>query len=381
MYMAVAEKQGVSPEQLGGNVHWDCLNEYAGRGAYIFPPEGAMRLAMDFLEFGLKHIPRLSYQINAYTIRESGATPVQEGAYAMAAGIGFLEAARERGIDVDEFAPRLSFNHAIHINFFEEVAKFRALRRLWAKIMKERFGAKKEASLRYRFGPGTGGSTFTAQEPENNIARATLEGLAAIMGGATYLHAASYDEAHAIPTEKTVKIALKTQLILAYESGVTEVVDPLGGSYFVESLTDDIERKVADYVEEIEKRGGIMEAIKSGWLQGEIARSAYKKARETEAGKRVVVGVNKFVSDEKPAFQIHRADLKVAEEMKRRVRLLREARDNDKVRQALLALSKASKGPDNLVPFVRDAVKSYATIGEVCDILRENFGEFKGLSF
>lgn len=381
MYMAAAEKQGVAPEKLGGSVHWDCLNEYAGRGAYIFPPEGAMRLAIDFLEYGLKKIPRLSYLVNAYTIRESGGTLVQEGAYAMAAGIGFIEAAIERGIDVDDFAPRLSFNHAIHMNFFEEVAKFRALRRLWAKIVKERFGAKKPSSMRYSFGPGTGGSTFTAQEPENNIARATLEGLAAIMGGATYLHAASYDEAYAIPTEKTVRIALKTQLILAHESGVTEVVDPLGGSYYVESLTDEVESKVEDYLELIQKRGGIIEAIKSGWFQGEIARSAYRKQKEVEEGKRIIVGVNKFVSDERPSFQIHRSDSKVADEMKWRVKRLRERRDNQKVVAALSELRKRAEGEDNLVPYVVDAVKAYATVGEICEVLRDVLGEYKGLTF
>lgn len=381
MYMAVAEKQGVPPEKLGGTVHWDCLNEYAGRGAYIFPPEGAMRLALDFLEYGLKHIPRLSYLVNAYTIRESGGTLVQEGAYAMAAGIGFLEAALQRGIDVDEFAPRLAFNHAIHMNIFEEVAKFRALRRLWARIVKEKFGAKKPASMRYSFGPGTGGSTFTAQEPENNIARAALEGLAAILGGATYLHAASYDEAYAIPTEKTVRIALKTQLVLAHESGVTEVVDPLGGSYFVESLTNEIEEKVEDYLEKIQKRGGIIEAIKSGWFQGEMTRAAYQKQKEIEDGERVIVGVNKFVSDEKPSFQIHRADRAVAEEMKRRVKKLRENRDKEKVQHALSELGNAVDRKRNLVPFVREAVKAYATIGEICDVFREAFGEYKGLTF
>lgn len=380
MYMAVAEKQGVPPEKMGGNVHWDCLNEYVGRGAYIFPPEGAMRLALDFLEYGLKHIPKLSYMVNAYTIRESGATLIQEGAYALAAGSAFLSAALQRGIDVDDFAPRLSFNHAVHMNLFEEVAKFRALRRLWARILKDKFGAKKPASLRFRTGPATGGSTFTAQEPENNIARATLESLAAVLGGATYLHTASYDEAFAIPTEKSVRIALKTQLILAYESGLTEVVDPLGGSYYVESLTDEIEGKVKDYLEEIERKGGIIEAIKSGWFQSEIARSAYQKQKEIQEGKRVIVGVNKFVSDEKPNFKLHKADKKVAREMKGRVKRLRKERDNRKVQQALSTLQCMAEGDENLVPFVVKAVKAYATIGEICDVFRHVFGEYRGLT-
>ena len=381
MYMAVAEKQGVPPERLGGTVHWDCLNEYLGRGTYIYPPEGALHIALDFAEYALKHIPRVSYMINAYTIRESGASLIQEGAYAMAAGITFLEAARKRGIDVDEFASRLAFNHAIHTNLFEEAAKFRALRRLWAKIVKERFDAKKPSSMRYSFGPGTGGSTFTAQEPENNIVRAALEGLAAILGGATYLHTASYDEAYAIPTEETVRVALKTQLILAYESGITETVDPLGGSYYVESLTKEIEERVREYLNEIERRGGLIEVINSGWLQNEIAQSAYKKNKEIDEGKRIIVGVNKFVTDDKTKFELHRADPKVVEEMKKRVQKLRKERDNEKVNQTLSALRQAAEKKENLVLFVVDAIKAYATIGEICNVLRDIFGEYKPVTF
>jgi methylmalonyl-CoA mutase, N-terminal domain len=378
MYMAIAEKQGVPSKKMSGNVHWDCLNEYVGRGAYIFPPEGAMRIALDFLEYGLKHIPRLSYQVNAYTVRESGATLVQEGAYSLAAGSAFLDAALQRGIDVDDFAPRLSFNAAVHMNLFEEAAKFRALRRMWARILKEKYGAKNPASMRFRVGPGTGGSTFTSQEPENNIARAAIETLAAVLGGATYLHTASYDEAFAIPTEKSVRIALKTQMILAYESGVTEVVDPLGGSYYVESLTDEIEEKVTDYLKEIERNGGIIKAIESGWFQNEIAGSSFRKQKEIEEGKRVIVGVNKFVSDGEANFKLHRADRKVAAEMRRRVKRLKKERDSHKVIESLSTLRHAAEGKDNLVPFVEKAVKAYATIGEICDVLREVFGEYKG---
>ncbi len=381
MYMAVAEKQGVPPEKMGGNVHWDCLNEYLGRGAYIFPPEGAQRLAMDFMEYGLKHIPKLSYQVNAYTVRESGATLVQEGAYALAASIAYIEAARRRGIDVDEFASRISLNMAIHMNLFEETAKFRALRRLWAKIMKERFSAVKAPSLQFRFGVGTGGSTFTAQEPENNIVRGTIESLAAILGGAAYLHTASYDEALAIPTEKAVTVALKTQLIVAYESGVTEVADPLGGSYYVEALTDEIEKRVVDYLQEIDKRGGIFETIKSGWFQSEIARAAYQKQKEIEEGKRVIVGVNRFLADETLDYAIHKTDPNVAQEMKRRTKLLREQRDNGRVQKSLSELEEAAEGSENLVPLVMQAVKAYATVGEICDVLRKVFGEYTGPTF
>ncbi|MDP2644512.1 MAG: methylmalonyl-CoA mutase family protein [Desulfobacterales bacterium] len=381
MYMAAAEKQGVSSRQLGGNVHWDCLNEYLGRGAYIFPPEGAMRMALDFLEFGLKHIPMLSYQVNAYTIRESGATLVQEGAYALAAASDFLKAAIARGLDVDDFASRLSFNHAIHMNFFEEIAKFRALRRMWARMAKNKFGAKRESSLRFRLGPGTGGSTFTAQEPQNNIARATIESMAAILGGATYLHTASYDEAYAIPTEQTVRIALKTQQILAHESGIAQVVDPLGGSYFVESLTCEVEKQIAAYLEQIEKRGGITETIKTGWFQAEIAAASHKKQQDIEAGRQVVVGVNRFVSEEKPAFHIHRSDPQIAEKMKQRVQKLRAQRDNNKVDAVLSRLQTAAEGTENLVPLVLEAVKAYATIGEICGVLRKVFGEHQDSIF
>jgi len=376
MYMAVAEKQGVPESKLGGTVHWDCLNEYLGRGTYIFPPEGALHLALDFLEYAIVHIPRLSYMINAYTIRESGADLVQEGAYAIAAGITYLKAAEERGIKVDKFAPRLSFNHAVHMNIFEEVSKFRALRRLWAKIIKERFGAAKESSMHYRFGPGTGGSTFTVQEPENNIARAAYESLAAILGGATYLHTASYDEAYAIPTEQSVRIALKTQLILAYESGVTETVDPLAGSYYIESLTDEIENKIRKYLEKIENHGGLLETIKTGWFQKQIAESAYKKTKEIEEGRRVIIGVNRFVSKDKPRFKLHKADPDVSEEMKRRVKKLRKERDNNRVNEALSELRNAMEKKKNVVPYIKEAVKSYATLGEICGVLKEGLGKY-----
>lgn len=381
MYMAVAEKQGVPVDKLGGSIHSDPLNEFLGRGAYIFPPEGAMRLALDFMEFGTKNLPKVSYHVNAYTVRESGSTLVQEGAYAMATAIAFIEGGLKRGLSVDNLAPRLSFNSAVHMNLFDEVAKYRALRRLWAKTLKERFGAKKPASLRLSIGPGTGGSTFTAQEPENNIVRATVETLAAALAGVTYFHVAAFDEGYAIPTEKSATIALATQLVVAYESGVTEVVDPLGGSYYVESLTDKVEKEISNYLQEIESRGGIIKAIESGWMQEEIARSAYQKQRDMEEGKRVIVGVNKFASDEKPVFEIYRANPLVAEEMQRRVRKLREERDNSKVQRSLKELRQAAQGKDNLVPFVFEAVKSYATIGEICSTLCEVLGRYSGVAF
>jgi len=378
MFMAVLEKQGGPLDRLSGTVHSDCLQEYLGRGAYIFPPPGAMRLALDFMEYGVKHLPRLSYIVNAYTIRESGGTLIQETAYAMATGIAFIQGALERGLSVDDIAPRLALNCAVHMNLFEEVAKFRTLRRLWARTLKERFGAKKPASIRLSIGPGTGGSTFMAQEPKNNIMRATIEALAAVLGGVTYLHVAAFDEAHATPSEESATLALRTQQIIAHESGVTEVVDPLGGSYYVEALTDQVEEGVTNYLQQIESRGGIIKAIESGWMSTEIATSAYKKQKEIEEGKRVIVGVNKFASDEKSAFEIQRPDPLVAEEMQQRVRKLREQRDNTKVQRSLEDLGKAVEGKENLVPFVLEAVKSYATVGEICTALRKVLGEYRG---
>jgi methylmalonyl-CoA mutase N-terminal domain/subunit len=378
MYMAVAEKQGVPIGKLGGSIHSDPLNEFLGRGAYIFPPEGAMRLALDFMEFGTKNLPKVSYHVNAYTVRESGSTLVQEGAYAMAMAIAFLEGGLERGFSVDELAPRLSFNSAVHMNIFDEVAKYRALRRLWAKTLKDRFGAKKPASLRLSIGPGTGGSTYTAQQPENNIVRGAVEAVAAALAGVTYFHVAAFDEGYAIPTEKSASIALATQLVVAHESGVAEVVDPLGGSYYVESLTDQVEKEIADYLQEIDSRGGLLKTIESGWMQEEIARSAYQKQKDIEDGKRVIVGMNKFATEEKPAFEIYRADPKVAEEMGRRVKKLREERDNSAVERSLAELRRAAQGKDNLVPFVLAAVKSYATIGEICSALCDVLGRYSG---
>ena len=382
MFIAAAEKQGISSDKLSGTVVSDYMTEYIARGNYILPPKAAERLSLDFMEYGLKHIPNLSYMVvDAYSIREAGCTVVQEGAFAFATAIAFIEAALERGIDIDEFAPRLSFNSAIHMNLFEEVAKYRALRRVWAKLMKGRFGAKKPASLWFRVGPGTGGSTLTAQQAENNIVRVTLEALAAILGGVQYLHTSSFDEGHGIPTQEAVTIALRTQQILAYESGVTDVVDPLGGSYYIEVLTDRIEREVIDYINQIEARGGIIKATESGWVQKEIARSSYLKQKEIAEGKRIIVGVNKFASDEKISFEIHRRDPKAAEEMKKRLEKLRRERDNSAVKRCLAEIGKVAKGKDNLTPVVLNAVRNYATIGEICGVLRGVFGEYQPPAF
>ncbi|MFC1871763.1 methylmalonyl-CoA mutase [Chloroflexota bacterium] len=378
MYMATAEKQGVSREKLSGNVVSDCLQEYLGRGNYIFSPRGAMRMSLDFIEYGVKHIPKLSYQIaNGYVYRESGATVVQEGAISLAVAITFIEAALKRGVDIDDFAPRLAFNSAVQMNLFDEVAKFRALRRLWAKILKERFGAKKPSSLRLSIGPGTGGSTFTAQQPENNIIRGTIEALAAAMGGASFLHVAGFDEAHAIPTEKAATIGLRTQQIVAHESGVTDVVDPLGGSYYIEALTDQVEKEILDYLDQIESRGGMVAVTESGWMHQELARAAYRKQKLIEEQKQIIVGVNKFQSEEKIAVQLQKADPKVVAAMKQRLEKLRRERDNGEVQKSLTSLREAARGTDNLVPFVLGAVKSYATLGEICTTLKEVLGEYQ----
>lgn len=378
MYMAAIEKQGSTIEKLGGNVNSDSLQEYLGRGNYIFSPRGAMRLSIDLIEYGVKHIPRLSYQIaNGYTYRESGGTLVQEGAISLAVAISFIEAALERGIDIDEFLSRLSFNSAVHMDLFDEVAKFRALRRLWARIMKGRFGAKKPSSLRLSIGPGTGGSTFTAQQAENNIIRGTVEAMAAILGGATYLHVAGFDEAHAIPTEKAATIGLRTQQILAYESGITDVVDPLGGSYYIEALTDRVEKEISAYLEKIEAQGGMVRAIETGWMQKELAQSAYLKQKQIEEQKRIIVGVNRFTSDEKVTFEIEKASPRTVEYMKRRLKKLKRERDNSAVQHSLKELRQAAEGKNNLVPLVRSAVESYATVGEICGVLKGVLGEYQ----
>ncbi len=377
MFMAAAEKQGVSVDKLSGTIVSDCLQEYLARGNYIFPPRHAMRLSLDTIEYCLKNVPKMNFLISVNSIREAGGTLIQEAAYSMAIAIAFIEAALARGIDVDQFASRISFNYSVQMNFFEEIAKFRALRRLWARIVKERFGAKEPSSCLFRVGPGTSGAKLTTQEPENNIIRVTLEGLSAILGGVQYLHTSSFDEGHAIPTEKAVKIALRTQQIIAYETGVPEVIDPLGGSYYVEALTNQVENEILDYLQKIDAKGGIISAIESGWAQGEIAESAYRFQKELDEGQRIVVGVNKFVSGEKTNIQIHQVNHNVVNDMKERVALLRETRDSDAVKQNLSNLRQVSLSNENLMPYVIKAVKEYATMGEICDVLRESFGIYR----
>lgn len=378
MYIALAEKKGIPPHKLRGSVSSDPLGEYIARKAYIFPPRDAMRLSVDVMEYCLEHVPHLNYFTTAYIVREAGSTLIQECAFGLAMAMANLEAAVARGIDIDAIAPKMSFIFAIHMNLFEEVAKFRALRRLWAKIMKEEFGANEPSSWRLRVGPGTGAVTLPAQQPENNIVRVTLEALAGVLGGVQYLHTSAFDEAYAIPTERSVKLALRTQQILAYESGVANLVDPLGGSYYIEALTDEIENAVLGYLKEIEKMGGIVKVIESGWVQDQIDASAYQYQKEIEEGKRIIVGVNKFCTDEQMTFQIHQADPKGIKIIKERLEALRRERNEKALKYSLARVREAAQGTENLMPSILEAVKNYATMGEICGVLREVFGEFKG---
>ena len=378
MYIAVAEKQGVSQEKLGGTVQNDILKEYAARGMYIFPPKPSMKLVTDIFEYCSKYVPRWNtISISGYHIREAGATAVQEVAFTLANAIAYVQAAINRGLDLGGFASRLSFFFAAHNNFFEEIAKFRAARRLWARIMRERFGAKNPAAWRLRFHTQTSGCTLTAQQPLNNIVRVTLQALAAVLGGTQSLHTNSFDEAMALPSELAVRVALRTQQIIAYESGVADVIDPLGGSYYVEWLTDKIEEEATRYIEKIDSMGGAVEAIEKGYIQREIVESAYKYQREVETKRRIIVGVNEFITEEKVPIEILKIDPKIEETLIERLRIIKQQRDNAKVKEVLEELRKAAEKDENLMPAILKAVKAYATIGEICNLLREVYGEYK----
>ena len=378
MYIAVAEKQGVSQEKLGGTVQNDILKEYAARGMYIFPPKSSMKLVTDIFEYCSKYVPRWNtISISGYHIREAGATAVQEVAFTLANAIAYVQAAIDRGLDLDKFASRLSFFFAAHNNFFEEIAKFRAARMLWAKIMRERFGAKNPAAWRLRFHTQTSGCTLTAQQPLNNIIRVTLQALAAVLGGTQSLHTNSFDEALALPSELAVRVALRTQQIIAYESGVADVIDPLGGSYYVEWLTDKIEEEAMRYIEKIDSMGGAVEAIEKGYIQREIVESAYKYQREVETKQRIIVGVNEFITEEKVPIEILKIDPKIEETLIERLRIIKQQRDSAKVKEVLEELRKAAEKDENLMPAILKAVKAYATIGEICNVLREVYGEYK----
>lgn len=378
MYIAVGERQGVPPGNLAGTIQNDMLKEYVARGTYRFPPKPSMRLAIDIIEYCSKNAPRFyPISISGYHIREAGSTAVQELAFTLANGIAYVDAAMKRGLDVDSFGPRLSFFFAAHSDLFEEAAKFRAARRLWAKIMRERFGAKNPASWQLRFHVQTGGSTLTAQQPHNNIVRTTIQALAAVLGSTQSLHTNSFDEAWTLPTEEAVRTAVRTQQILAHESGVTETVDPLAGSYYVESLTDEIEAETMKYIEKIDSMGGAVAAIEEGYIQREIVKSAYRYQKEVENRERIIVGVNEFTTDEKPQMKILQVEPAVEKLQKERLKKLREKRDNKKVETALDKLRGAAEGDENLMPAVVEAVKAYSTIGEMCNALKDVFGEYR----
>jgi methylmalonyl-CoA mutase N-terminal domain/subunit len=378
MYIAAAEKRGFPMNKLGGTIQNDILKEYIAQNSYIFPPEPSLRLIVDTFEFGGKHLPQWNtVSISGYHIREAGSTAVQELAFTLADGFTYVQAGIERGLDVDAFAPRLSFFFNSHNDFFEEIAKFRAARRIWAREMKNRFHAKKERSLWLRFHTQTAGCSLTAQQVENNIARTTWQALAAVLGGTQSLHTNSMDEAWALPSEKAVRVALRTQQLIASESGVVNTVDPLGGSFFVEALTNQTEQAAYDYFNRIEALGGVVAAIDKGFFQNEIARAAYRYQKEIDSKQRTIVGVNDYLVDEKVSIPL----LEMNEEGERhhleRLHRIRRERDNRELTKRLNALEKAAHGQENLMPYILEAVRAYGTLGEICNIFRNVFGEYE----
>ncbi len=378
MYIAVAEKQGVSSYEIGGTIQNDILKEYIAQKSWIFPPKPSMRIITNIMEYCSKYVPRWNtISISGYHIREAGSTAVQELAFTLADGIAYVQAGIEAGLDVDEFSPRLSFFFNAHIDFFEEIAKFRAARRMWAKIMRDRFKAKNPRSYLMRFHTQTAGCSLTAQQPLNNVVRVTLQALAAVLGGTQSLHTNSMDETYALPTELAVTVALRTQQIIAEESGVANTIDPLGGSYFIEYLTNRMEDEAWKYINKIDEMGGMVAAIEQGYPQREISEAAYHYQRQLDRGEKVLVGVNKYVMEEDIPIPI----LKIPEEVERkqieRLKEVKRTRDNKKVIDALRRLKEAAQGSENLMPYILDAVKAYASIGEICDCLREVFGEYK----
>jgi methylmalonyl-CoA mutase N-terminal domain/subunit len=375
-YLTAAGKQGATMDQLNGTIQNDILKEYIAQKSWIFPPEPSMRLIVDTFEYGTKHVPRWNtISISGYHIREAGSTAVQELAFTLGDGLAYVDAAMERGLKLDDFAPRLSFFFNAHNDLFEEIAKYRAARRIWAVEMKKR-GAKKPRSMWMRFHTQTAGCSLTAQQPENNIVRTTIQALAAVMGGTQSLHTNSMDEALALPSEKAVKIALRTQQIIAHESGVVNTIDPLAGSYFVEYMTDYMEEKTYEYFGKVEALGGVLKAIEKGFFQQEIANAAYRYQKEIDSCKRTVVGVNEFTENERADIPILKMDPEGERRQMARLRGLRKDRNASKYNSALSKLEKAAEGQDNLMPFILDAVKSHATLGETCSVLKSVFGEY-----
>ncbi|RTG97835.1 acyl-CoA mutase large subunit family protein [Thermus scotoductus] len=381
LYLLVAEEQGVSWDKVSGTVQNDILKEYFARGTYIYPPGPSMRLVTDIFEFCAQHVPRWNtISISGYHIREAGSTAAQEIAFTLADGKAYVKAALERGLKVDEFAPRLSFFFAAHGDIFEEAAKFRAARRLWARIMREEFGAKDPRSWMLRFHTQTGGSTLTAQEPLNNVVRTAYQALAAVLGGTQSLHTNAYDEALGLPTEKSALLALRTQQILAFESGVTRAIDPLGGSFYVEHLTDQLEKEAERLIREIDALGGAVAAVEAGYFSRAIEESAWQFQKEVEEGKRVIVGVNRFADPRSPLNEptpVQRIDPGLHEKRKRELAAFKAKRDGESVRIGLESLRQAARGSENLFPYVLEAFRRRATLGEVCGVLREEWGEYQ----
>ncbi|MBM3944276.1 MAG: methylmalonyl-CoA mutase [SAR202 cluster bacterium] len=379
LYIAVAKKQGVGLDQISGTIQNDILKEYIARGTYIYPPKPAMRLVTDTFQFCSRHVPKWNtISISGYHMREAGATAVQELAFTFANAIAYVQAAVDAGLEVDDFGPRLSFFFVSQNDLFEEVAKFRAARRMWAHIMRERFGAENPKSWMLRFHTQTAGVTLTAQQPDNNVIRTTVQALAAILGGTQSLHVNSKDEALALPTEESAQLSLRTQQILSHESGVTETVDPLAGSYYVESLTDQLEEKAWGYIERIDKMGGAMQALDAGFQMREIHESAYRLQKEIERQERIVVGVNRYEAETPPIEDIQRIEAEQTQRQIARVKKVRSERDNGAVKAALKRLEDAARGMENTVPVILECVEAYATVGEIADTLRGVFGEYEG---
>jgi len=377
MYLAVAEKQGADWKKISGTLQNDILKEYIAQKEYIYPPEPSMRLVIDTFEFGVKSTPKFNtISISGYHIREAGSTAIQELAFTLRDGLEYVEWGMRRGLQVDEFVPQLSFFFNAHSDFFEEIAKYRAARRIWHKAMVERYGSKNPRAWALRFHTQTAGCSLTAQQPYNNVVRTALQALAAVLGGTQSLHTNSLDEAWALPTEFAATIALRTQQIIAHETGVTNTVDPLGGSYFLETLTNEVERGAWDYIGKIDAMGGMVAAIERSYPQREIAEASYRYQRELDKKEKIMVGVNDFVSEEKP-LEILQIDETVAHRQAERLAKLRKERSNQAVERTLGALKRASEGQDNLMPYLLDAVKAYATLGEICDAMRVTFGTYE----
>src|SRR5579883_3085400 len=376
-YVALADKRGIPRDRIGGTVQNDCLKEFIAQHAWLVPPRPAMRIVTDMIEFCSREVPRWNtVSISGYHIREAGSTAAQELAFTLADGVGYVESCLERGLDVDDFAPRLSFFFDVHNDFFEEVAKFRAARRLWARLMKERFGAKDPRSMMLRCHAQTAGVSLTAQQPENNIVRTAIQALAAVLGGTNSLHTNSLDEALALPTERAALIALRTQQIIAHESGVTNTIDPLAGSFFVEALTDETERQAQEYIDQIRELGGVLECIRNGYFQKEIAEASYRFQQEVEAKERVIVGVNDYVMDEQMAVPTLYVDPAKERIHLERLERTRRERDNERVGVALSALEQATRGKENTMTYILDCARAYCTLGEIMGVFRKVFGDY-----